>query len=377
MKICYNCFHEGKDQDKHCEYCGYSLIETTDSKYPQALPCGSVLHGEYIVGRVLGQGGFGITYVAQDYNNKQLVAIKEYFPGTTATRTGTRSVQAYNVQNSDDFAFGKSIFLKEATTLSKFAGNQNVVTVYQFFEENGTAYFVMEYVDGESLKNYVRRKGGILQWQEAVDIILPVMDALEAVHKEGIIHRDISPDNIALSKDGTVKLLDFGAARYSMGEKSQSLSVVLKHGFAPAEQYSRHGRQGPWTDVYALGATLYNIITGRMVPDSIDRIHTDMLQLPSSFGIRIPPAVEGVLKKALSVNQEDRFQTMGEFKRALLSAKLPASFGQSSNDPAAVSAGIGRGTVSPGGIGSRTSFPGGTDSGSTGNNPVIGAAGNA
>ena len=318
MKICYNCFHEVKASDKHCGNCGYDLSEDNDRKYPQALPCGSVLHGQYIIGRVLGQGGFGITYVAQEYNTGELVAIKEYFPGNMSTRSGSVSVQAFNLQISDGFAYGKKVFLEEATTLSRFKDNPNIVSVRQFFEENGTAYFVMEYIDGESLKNYVRRKGGRLPWEETVKILLPVMDALDAVHKEGIIHRDISPDNIALSKSGTVKLLDFGAARYSMGEKSQSLSVVLKHGFAPAEQYSRHGKQGPWTDVYAMAATIYMIVTGKMAPDSIDRVRDDNLELPSTLGISIPEYAERALQKALSVNYEQRFQSMSDFKDALI-----------------------------------------------------------
>ncbi len=305
------------DSANNCAYCGFSLNSKAESKYPQALPYGSILHGKYITGRVLGQGGFGITYVAQDYNTKELVAIKEYFPGAMATRTGTRSVQAYNVANSDSFSFGKRIFLKEATTLSRFSGNPNIVKVRSFFEENGTAYFAMEYVKGESLKSYVRKRGGSISWQEAERILLPVMEALEAVHAQGIIHRDISPDNIALADNGQVKLLDFGAARYSMGERSQSLSVILKHGYAPAEQYSRHGHQGPWTDVYAMAATFYNVLTGEMVPDSIDRTHSDTLVLPSRLGVIVPEHVEAALAKALSVRQEDRFQSMADFKDAL------------------------------------------------------------
>lgn len=305
------------DSANNCAYCGFPLNTKAESKYPQALPYGSILHGKYITGRVLGQGGFGITYVAQDYNTKELVAIKEYFPGAMATRTGTRSVQAYNMANSDSFSFGKRIFLKEATTLSRFSGNPNIVKVHSFFEENGTAYFAMEYVKGESLKSYVRKRGGSISWQEAERILLPVMEALEAVHAQGIIHRDISPDNIALADNGQVKLLDFGAARYSMGERSQSLSVVLKHGYAPAEQYSRHGHQGPWTDVYAMAATFYNVLTGEMVPDSIDRTHSDMLVLPSRLGVIVPEHVESALAKALSVRQEDRFQNMADFRDAL------------------------------------------------------------
>ena len=317
MKTCYNCFHESEDSASRCGYCGYSLNNDQDEKFLQALPPGSVLNGRYITGRVLGQGGFGITYIAQDYNTRELAAIKEYFPSALATRTGSRSVMAYSSFNKDSFSFGKEQFLKEAKTLSQFSNHPNIVKIYKFFEENGTAYFVMEYLKGDSLKGYVRKKGGRLSWQDTLNILLPVMKALEDVHRKGIIHRDISPDNIAMADDGKVKLLDFGAARYSMGERSQSLSVVLKHGFAPVEQYYSHGRQGAWTDVYAMAATFYNVLTGRMVPSSIDRILDDCLILPSTLGISIPAYAEAALAKALAVRREDRFQTMEEFEAAL------------------------------------------------------------
>lgn len=370
MKTCYNCFHELGDTVRFCPFCGMGADISNAAQYPHALPCGSILHGKYITGRVLGQGGFGITYVAQDYNTKELVAIKEYFPGAMATRTGTRSVQAYNVANSDSFSFGKRIFLKEATTLSRFSGNPNIVKVHSFFEENGTAYFAMEYVKGESLKSYVRKRGGSISWQEAERILLPVMEALEAVHAQGIIHRDISPDNIALADNGQVKLLDFGSARYSMGERSQSLSVVLKHGYAPAEQYSRHGHQGPWTDVYAMAATFYNVLTGEMVPDSIDRTHSDTLVLPSRLGVIVPEHVEAALAKALSVRQEDRFQSMADFKDALTGKViLPKTV---FSDPIATEvppAGSTGPSVQPGPVGGTPQHSGTTIPGSGGDGP--------
>lgn len=317
MKICYNCFRETDLPANHCPYCGFPLNEGRDIQFPQALPYGSILNGQYITGRVLGQGGFGITYIAQDYNTKELVAIKEYFPGVLATRTGPRSVQPFSAYSNENFAFGKRIFLKEATTLSRFTGSPNIVRIHQFFEENGTAYFSMEYVKGESLKQYVQKKGGSLSWHEAEKIFLPVMEALEEVHAQGIIHRDIAPDNIAITEEGGVKLLDFGAARYSMGDRSNSLSVILKHGFAPKEQYSRHGNQGPWTDVYAMAATIYNVLTGEMIPDSIDRNAGDRLPPLSSRGVFVPEHVESALITALAVESEDRFRTMREFRDAL------------------------------------------------------------
>lgn len=314
MKICYRCFHEMDDSMTHCSNCGFDLELKKESRYPMALSLGTVLHGKYIVGHVLGQGGFGITYMAQDYNSKELLAIKEFFPSGFATRSGKVSVLSYNASADDNYSYGMQMFKKEAMTLSQLSRNPNIVGVRNYFEENGTAYFVMEYVDGESLKSYVRKKGGKLSWEETIHLILPVMDALEYVHAAGFIHRDISPDNIALAKDGTVKLLDFGAARYSMGERSQSLSVILKHGFAPVEQYSRHGKQGAWTDVYALAATIYNMITGRLVPDAVDRMSTDPLVPPSGLGCSLPDHAEAALMKALAVKPEERFQTMREFR---------------------------------------------------------------
>ncbi|MDO5133258.1 MAG: leucine-rich repeat domain-containing protein [Eubacteriales bacterium] len=317
MKICYRCFHEMDDAKTFCPNCGFDQGKNLHYLNPMALPPGTVLHGRYIVGQVLGQGGFGITYIAQDYNTKELLAIKEFFPSGFASRSGKVSVLPVSASGDNVYDYGRDMFKNEALTLNKLSGNSNIVNVRSFFEENGTAYFVMEYVDGESLKSYVRKKGGRLSWKETMDLILPIMNALEYVHKAGFIHRDLSPDNIALTKDGTVKLLDFGAARYSMGERSQSLSVILKHGFAPVEQYSRHGNQGPWTDVYALAATIYNMITGRGVPDSVDRMHSDTIVRPSELGCSLPDYAEEALMKALAVNPEDRFQSMGDFKAAV------------------------------------------------------------
>ena len=316
MTLCYNCFHE-VDPGEFCPYCGYS--ENSDrEKYPLALPHGSVLGGRYITGRVLGQGGFGITYVAQDYTDKKLVAIKEYFPDTLATRQNGTTVSTFNGEREDNYRYGKECFLSEAKTLAEFIGNPNIVRVYSYFEENGTAYFAMEYIEGISLLEYVKSCGGRIPYEEALRYILPIMDALSAIHAKGIIHRDISPDNIFITKDGAVKLIDFGAARYSMGDRSRSLDVVLKHGYAPKEQYARRGRQGPYTDIYALAATLYRLITGHVPPDSIERMEEDDLASPSTMGAVLPYEAEEAILKALSVSASDRYQRMDEFKSALL-----------------------------------------------------------
>lgn len=292
-----------------------------EENYPLALPQGTILAGQYIIDCVLGQGGFGITYRATDHRTGQKVAVKEFYPEALATRTRTM-VTAFSGEKGENFAYGKSSFLQEAETLAEFIGNENIVKVHSYFEENGTAYFVMDFIEGISFDRYIREHGGRVSYEEAERILLPVMEALMAVHSKGIVHRDVTPDNIYITGDGTVKLLDFGAARYSLGDKSQSLDVVLKHGFAPKEQYTRHGKQGPFTDVYTVGASFYFAITGRRPPDSIDRLEEDDLIPPSSLGVVIPPVKEDVILRAMSVQASERFQTMGEFRQALLAGNV-------------------------------------------------------
>lgn len=315
-KICYNCFGKLEEEQKYCPLCGYDL-QSEAEKYPIALPCGSVLNGRYLIGRVLGQGGFGITYKAQDWKTKQVVALKEYMPDTLANRTDGTMVSAYSEKRMESFEYGKKCFLDEARTLAEFIGNPNIVRVHSYFEENGTAYFVMDYIEGQSFQEYIEQRGGRVSWQEAERIMLPAIEALSVVHEKGIIHRDMTPDNIYITKENVVKLLDFGSARYSWGNQSQSLDIILKHGYAPIEQYSRHGRQGPYTDVYSVAACFYYSITGRIPPDSIDRPGDDSLIPPSSLGINIPVHIEDAILKGLSIYSADRFPNMREFIIAL------------------------------------------------------------
>ena len=325
-RICYNCFKELKESETICDSCGYDASGERE-RFPMALMPGTILAGKYIVGRVLGQGGFGITYVAQDYQTGQLVAMKEFFPDTMASRTAGSKIQAHTGATGDNFVYGKDCFLEEAKTLAEFIGNENIVRVISYFEENGTAYFAMEYIEGESFQDYIKSHGGKVSWEEATKFLLPVMDALAAVHSKGIVHRDVTPDNIYITKEGIVKLLDFGAARYSLGDKSRSLDVVLKHGFAPKEQYTRHGKQGPFTDVYTVAASFYFALTGKKTPDAIDRMDEDDLVPPSSLGVSLPVHAEDAILKALNVQPQDRFQSMTEFKNALLgtAASTPVS----------------------------------------------------
>ncbi len=285
--------------------------------YPLALPEGSVLAGQYVIEKVLGQGGFGITYEAKDHKTGEKVAVKEYFPDAMATRQQT-TVMPFTGERGENYNYGKECFLQEAETLAKFIGNENIIRIRSYFEENGTAYFVMDFIEGTSFDHYIREHGGKLAFEETLKILIPIMDALGIVHSSGIIHRDVTPDNIYLTKDGTVKLLDFGAARYSLGDQSRSLDVILKHGFAPKEQYTRRGKQGPFTDIYALGATFYFALTGKRPPDSVERMDEDELIPPSNLGVKLSREEEQALLTALNVQPQDRFQSMDAFKNALL-----------------------------------------------------------
>ena len=316
---CFNCFKPLAGPGP-CPHCGYDAAADA-GKYPFALRPGSILNGRYVLGRVLGQGGFGITYIAHDDPTGRRVAIKEYYPsGLVGRSEDTVSVQLASTEQAEDYRFGLEQFLAEAQTLAQFMGLEPIVRVYSAFEENGTAYFVMEYLEGKSLGGYLKSLGRPLHEQEANALLMPLMDALEIVHREGVVHRDIAPDNIIVQPDGSVKLFDFGAARFSTGEKSRSLDVVVKHGFAPPEQYMRRGRRGSFTDVYALAATYYYAVTGKIPPDAVDRMQEDSIRSPLELGAELRPETAEVLMQALAIHYADRIQTMAEFKQALEAA---------------------------------------------------------
>ena len=319
--VCYGCFKE-KEPGTVCPFCGFN--EKSERAY-LAVPLGTILDGRYLVGKVLGVGGFGITYLGYDLTLDYKVAVKEYMPSGYATRAEdkyTLTVTSSSQQQAYDEGLDK--FLSEARTLAKFHNTRNIVSVQDFFKENNTAYFVMEYVDGESLKDFLDKNGGRISYAAAAKILIPIMKALSKVHEQGLIHRDISPDNISITSTGEPKLLDFGAARSAYGE-NKSVSVILKHGLAPIEQYSNHGNMGPWTDVYAMGATIYRSITGVLPPESIERIHADTIKTPSSMGIAIPQYAEMALMKALAVNPENRFAKIEQFIAALNGATVNMS----------------------------------------------------
>ena len=318
--LCYNCFQEKPEGEGPCPYCGFDLAEN-ERKFPVALRAGTVLNDRYIVGRVLGQGGFGITYLALDTQLNAKVAIKEFMPNDIATRIGTTVSVAMDTK-SEEFAYGAERFQEEARTLAKFIGNPNIAAVTSYFDENDTSYFVMDYIEGISFKTYIANHGGKISVEETLNVMIPVLRALNAVHAEGFIHRDVTPDNIYITKDGMVKLLDFGSARYSIGDKSKSLDVILKVGYAPKEQYIRRSRQGPFTDVYSCAACFYAAITGFLPPESLERMDEDTLVPISQCGIDIPEYLDKAILKGLTVQPEDRFQSAAEFLDAIESQQV-------------------------------------------------------
>ena len=318
--LCYNCFHERPEDDGPCPHCGFDLAEN-EKKFPVALRAGTLLNNRYIVGRVLGQGGFGITYLAWDTNLDARVAVKEFMPNEIATRIGT-TVSVAMESRTEDFTYGAQRFQEEARTLAKFMGQPNIAGVTDYFDENDTSYFVMDYIEGISFKTYISNHGGKVSVEDACNVMIPVLQALTAVHAEGFIHRDVTPDNIYITKDGIVKLLDFGSARYSIGDKSKSLDVILKVGYAPKEQYIRRSRQGPYTDVYSCAACFYAAITGYLPPESLERLDKDELVPISQLGIDIPEYLDKAILKGLAVQPEDRFQSAAEFLEAIESQRV-------------------------------------------------------
>ena len=296
---------------------------------PPLLPIGTGLDRtedgtwRYRIAMVLGQGGFGVTYLAWEEDLQQRRAIKEYFPRDTVTRAadGT-TLLPYPNSPQEIFNDGLDRFLAEARILARFEQHPGIVSTKAFFRANGTGYMVMEYVEGITMRQHLdSQPEKRIPFERAVLLLTPVMNALQAVHKDGLLHRDIAPDNIYITKD-KVKLLDFGAARFATGEQSQCLSVILKPGYAPVEQYSERSKQGPWVDVYALAATLYRAVTGIVPPSALDRLSEDEL-IPPRFQDEklVSAAQEAVLLKALAVKAKDRFQSIAAFQQALPEAQ--------------------------------------------------------
>jgi len=294
-----------------CPHCGNDL-RSASLQPAHVLPEGTILNGRFVLGKVLGQGGFGITYIGRDLRLDMRIAVKEYYPSGYANRNTqvTNTITVTDEKQREFIEKGKTRFLQEAKVLAGFNDNTGIVDVRDFFEENGTAYIVMEYLDGEDLRKILKRN--LFGADEIFEKMRPVFSILDEVHKQGIIHRDISPDNIMMLKDGSLKLMDFGAARLANYSDQKSMSIVLKAGYAPEEQYRSRGKQGPWTDIYALCATIYKCITGVTPDDALDRLRDDRIRWPSEMGLPISVVQENVLKKGMSVYAEDRYRNVRE-----------------------------------------------------------------
>lgn len=292
-------------------------------KQGQTLPPGYQLH-EYKIDRTLGAGGFGITYLARDEHLDRLVAIKEYFPNDFASRSADGSVTHYAPAQdaTDQYEWGRKSFVDEARTLAKFE-HPNVIRVVRYLEENNTAYIVMEFADGEPLSEIIKREGSLPE-DRVRSILLSLIDGLGLVHSEGLLHRDIKPQNIIIRPDGAPVLIDFGAARQAIGVKSRSISTIVTPGFAPIEQYSARGNQGPWTDIYALGGIAYSCLTSRVPDEATERIRSDSMPALTQAAIQpVSKQLSDAIAWALRPEEENRPQSVADFKAALIGKGIP------------------------------------------------------
>ena len=316
---CYNCLDVTAKVVK-CPKCSFDNTKIPNN--PSALTPGTVLDDRYFIGRVLGQGGFGITYVSYDEILGQIVALKEHYPKAIVQRNQkTLDVIA---QNLSEFNDGLRKFTDEAKSLAKFQGHKNIVSVLSYMRTKKTAYMVMEYIEGRTVKEILQGAKS-LPVKDSIEIILEVLEGLGACHAQKLIHRDLTPDNIYITTKGSVKILDFGSARVTQDGGDNEFTQILKKSYAPIEQFQQGSSQGPWTDIYSVGATFYRLVTGQPPAlNSVDRLLNDTLKKPSEFK-KVSgwnEDLEATLMKALSVRPEQRYQEIDSFKVDLLNASL-------------------------------------------------------
>ena len=320
FKRCYSCMYTLENPGAVCPHCGYDNTKAPAAQPDYILPCGTVLNGRYVLGKMLGQGGFGISYIAYNLALDTPVCIKEYFPAGAAMRSAVESrlVLWSGGENAEELKRGRESFVKEARKAVKLRDLNHVVKVWDVFYENETAYIVMDYIEGQTLKSWLLRHGKPIGEKTCFAMLEPVMLDLQEVHERGIIHRDIKPDNLMMTPTGNLMLLDLGAAKDLSGGSSQSSYMVASQGFSPMEQYSQGGSIGPWTDVYAMCASLYYCVTGKLLPTPMDRMLSDRWDL-SAFS----PDTAAVLKKGLAIRPEERIKSMTALRGALQAAILP------------------------------------------------------
>lgn len=322
--LCTHCMEHLTNVGEVCPHCGYDNGREEDAD--GRLPVRTILAGGFLTGVALGQGGFGITYIGYDLHLDRKVAIKEYYPQSIVHRAGDgRTVAAARGRNEEAFEAGRTAFLNEARTLARFGGDPAIVFVIDYFNENNTAYIVMEYISGGTLQAYAAAQGGRLSAEETLRLMRPLFPALESIHRAGLLHRDISPDNIMLQGDGAAKLLDFGAARRMTTGDERGNTVNVKKGYAPPEQYQSNGRQGQWTDIYALCATIYRLTTGAALPEALD-VAAGAAEVvpPRTLKAAFTPAQEEALLKGLSVQPSMRQQSVRELYAELYGEELDA-----------------------------------------------------
>lgn len=317
---CFYCMEEyDEDLDVICPFCGNDIVGPTNDN--TCLPAGSVLKQRYVLGRVLGDGGFGITYIGYDKALKRKVAVKEFFPNECVTRQkGETTVTPLSGERGERYQNGLKSFQEEAQRLANLGSIDGVVNVYDVFADNGTAYIVMEYLSGDTVAQMVE-KNRVLGFGRTMNIMVPVLRSLIKVHQAGIIHRDISPQNIIKTKEGKIVLIDFGAARQNTFSMSKSISIILKQGYAPIEQYDNKLEQNSWTDVYAVAATMYYMLTGVTPEFANSRLLKDTLLPVSQLREGLPPQLDDILSKALAVRPEERTQTAQELLDQIMTLK--------------------------------------------------------
>ena len=319
--ICPECM-KNKGAQSICKYCGYD--EERYKENPLYIPPKTILRRQYLIGNVIGQGGFGITYVGLDINLNKKVAIKEYLPTSLAARAlretqqvSKHSVIPWKTVQESAFHRGLDSFLEEARKLAEFQ-HENIVSVLNYFEENKTGYIVMEYLEGQDFSSFLRANGGSISPESALKILFPILDALKEIHSKELYHKDISATNIRITKNNKPVLIDFGAAKYIASEVSHSLDKVYKPGYSPIEQMTGTKRIGPWTDIYACGALFYLMVTGTLPASALARFEKDELKPLLEFDFfLISKQISDTIAQALSVKIEDRFQSVEEFEEAL------------------------------------------------------------
>ena len=318
---CPNCFHP-LGGNTVCGRCSFDI--NTIKTPPGALPLFCTLNSRYVLGRVLGKGGFGITYIAQDFSTNRICAIKEYMPSEYASRDGgTQSVFPFPDQKATYvFEHGKSKFIEEAKTLLRMSINPIVVNIWDYFTQNNTAYIVMEFLDGQDLRKLARSNGGTIEPDFAKNILVTIASSLMEIHRMNILHRDLSPENIIVTKSGQIKLIDFGAARNFVSNQNKGMSILLKPGFAPPEQYHTKGVQGPWSDVYALCATFYNIVSGKPLVDALFRSRGEVQPSLYSMGCAVTEKTSQVIEKGMELDHKKRYQ---DFKQLMDDIDLNAT----------------------------------------------------